>query len=92
MTPEQQCEVVAAALAEGGSPNHPVRWDAERGVEIMPILGTEAIAWRALAVTDGVVGGPGLFCWPCWRDYLPTCDHDFRTEPWPELERHVATQ
>jgi len=50
----------------------------------------DATAWRAIALSDPL---PGFPCWPCLEarspiaGRWPTCEHDWRTERWPEVAR-----
>lgn len=90
-SPEQWVERIKAALAEDGYPDAEVWWDGDGPRCDLGETLPEAVWWRALAVAaDGLVyadGGPA--CWPCWSSGNPKrdCTHDYRDEPWPEVER-----
>lgn len=80
---------IDAALSEVGHPGSVTVEDDGQQVtinEAVPI----ATAWRAVALTEPL---PGFPCWPCLeargdrRGRWPGCDHDWRTERWPEVVR-----
>jgi len=81
---------VDAALAEVGLGD---RVTIVRGVIVIHDSVPDATAWRAVALSEPL---PGFPCWPCHEATVPTrngdgswqaCDHDWRTERWPEIVR-----
>lgn len=93
LTPDERVERVRAALFKAGYPDVEVVWSENPGepwpgaVSIWfgrPGAPTEAVAWRALMLTEGME-----VCWPCWSEGgdAESCTHDPLTSPWPEAVR-----
>ncbi len=80
---------IDAALSEVGMGGKVV---VQRGVIVIHESVPDETAWRAVALTEPL---PGFPCWPCLSDRSltrrhgawPTCDHDWRSERWPEVRR-----